>query len=136
VGLFQQMREAPERVRIGKFMAAFFQDAPLSVVAVVSDAVTPNALAFALKKMGDKSGRDPEALMQMLLNDAKAGDAEHERVARNILGVASHGLASSLPLELIRAHLDAFVEIQSHNYVNRYDLEAAFGKAFGRFTPS
>ena len=43
MGLFniQQWREAPERVRIGKFMAAFFQDAPLSVVAVVRDAVTP-----------------------------------------------------------------------------------------------
>ena len=81
----QQWREAPERVRIGKFMAAFFQDAPLSVVALVRDAVTPNALAFGLKKMGDNSGRDPEALMQDLMQLAEAGDPASERTARKIL---------------------------------------------------
>ena len=131
MGLFniQQWKDAPERVKIGKFMAAFFQDAPPSVVAVVRDAVTPNAPAFGLKKMGDDSGRDPEALMQNLMQLAEAGDPPSERTARTILGLASHGLASSLPLELIRAHFAAFSEIQSHNYVDRCDLEAAFGKA-------
>jgi hypothetical protein len=102
MGLFQEIRETPERVRAGKFMAAFFQDAPLYVIDVMHVSVGRDALAEGLRSVGDKSGLDPELLMQTLMEKAMTSDAVAERVARQIMGFASHWHANRLALELVR----------------------------------
>ena len=116
MGLFQQMREAPERARAGTFMAAFFQDAPLTIVDVAHASVGRDALAAGLRVVGDKSGLDPGEMMT-LLKEAMAGDAAAERVARNVMGLASHWYASNMVLELVHGITAVFREIQSHKYV-------------------
>jgi hypothetical protein len=136
MGVFQQWREAPERVRAGKFMAAFFQDAPLVVVDVMHASLGRDALAAALRAVGDKSsGFDPGELMQALREKA-AGDAIGERLVRRIMSLASHWYASHLALELVRGTTAVFREIQDHKYAlddagAEEDVDAAFKKAFG-----
>jgi hypothetical protein len=132
VGLFQQMREAPERARAGTLMAAFFQDAPLLVVDVAHASLGRYALAAGLRVVGDKSSCDPGEIMQGLLKEAMAGDAAAERVARKTMGLASHWYASNMALELVHGITAVLREIQSHNYVlGNFDPEATFKKAIG-----
>jgi hypothetical protein len=49
-----------------------------------------------------QSGLDPELLMQTLMEKAMTSDAVAERVARQIMGFASHWHANRLALELVR----------------------------------
>jgi hypothetical protein len=135
VGLFQQWREAPERAGEGKFMAAFFQDAPFGVVEVMHNSVGRDALGATLRVEGEKSGCDPGLVMQALVEKA-AGDAVGERLVRRIMGLASHWVASHLDLELVRAMAAVYREIQDHKYAlddagAAEDVDAAFKKAFG-----
>ena len=133
MGLFQQMREAPERARAGTFMAAFFEEAPIGIVDAMHNSVGRDALGFGLQKMGDKSGCDPGEMMQILLKKAMEGDALAERTARKTLIFAAHWWASNMMLELMRAAVAVFREIQSRKYVldDSFDPEATFKKAIG-----
>ena len=100
-------------------MAAFFEEAPIGIVDAMHNSVGRDALGFGLQKMGDKSGCDPGALA--------------ERTARKTLIFAAHWWASNMMLELMRAALAVFREIQSRKYVldDSFDPEATFKKAIG-----
>lgn len=54
MGLFQRMRERPERIRAGKFMAAFFREAPLSIVEAMYPSVGRGALALGMRDLWDE----------------------------------------------------------------------------------
>jgi hypothetical protein len=143
MGLFQQMRETPERVRSGKFMAAFFKEAPLSIVEAMYTSVGRDALASGLrdlrKQAKEKEGvqipeGDPGEQMQELLEAWTTGDAVCERIARMVIGQASMYWAATLqPLEMVRAVTAVFREIQSRKYVldDTFDPEATLKKAMG-----
>ena len=144
MGLFQQMRERPERVRAGKFAAAFFKEAPLSVVKVMYASVGGNNLALGLrdlrKQAKEKEGvqipeGDPGEQMQELLEAWRTGDAVGERFARMVIGQASIYWAYTLqPIEMVRAMTAVLREIQSRKYVLddiSFDPEAIIKKALG-----
>jgi hypothetical protein len=133
VGLFQQWREAPERVRAGKFMVAFFEEAPFMVVDGMYTSLGRDALAAGLRGIGDKSGYDPSEVMQLLLKKAMAGDAVMEEMVRRAMGFASHWYASNMALETVHGITAVFREIQSRKYVcdGSFDPLATFKKAIG-----
>lgn len=141
MGLFQRMREAPERVTAGKFMAAFFKEAPLSIVEVMYTSVGRDALALGLRDLREQAKKkegvqipegDPGEQMQEMLEAWTTGDAACERIARMVIGQASNYWAATIqPIEMLRAVTAVFREIQSHKYVLDFDPEVTFKKAIG-----
>jgi hypothetical protein len=131
VGLFQQMRERlrerPERIRAGKFMAAFFREAPLSIVEVTYKMMGRNALALGMRDLWEQVKKkegvqipegDPGEQMKEMLEAWTTGDVHIEHYARIVIAQASiHRAYTIEPLEMVRAATAVFREIQSHKYV-------------------
>ena len=144
MGLFQGMREGPERIRAGKFMAAFFREAPLSIVKLMYTSVGRDALALGLRDLREQAKKeegvqlpegDPgEQMKEMLEAWTTTGDAHIERFARIVIAQASIYWAYTIqPIEMLRAVTAVFREIQSRKYVldDSFDPEATFKKAIG-----
>jgi hypothetical protein len=143
MGLFQRMRERPERISAGKFMAAFFREAPLSIVEAMYPSVGRGALALGMRDLWDEVKKkegvqlpegDPGEQMKEMLEAWTTGDAHIEHYARIVIAQASiHWAYTIEPLEMVRALTAVFREIQSHKYVldDSFDIEAIFKKAIG-----
>src|ERR1700722_1654571 len=143
MGLFQRMRERPERISAGKFMAAFFREAPLSIVEAMYPSVGRGALASGMRDLWDEVKKkegvqlpegDPGEQMKEMLEAWTTGDVHIEHYARIVIAQASiHWAYTIEPLEMVRALTAVFREIQSHKYVldDSFDIEAIFKKAIG-----
>ena len=52
MGLFQRMRDAPERVKLGLFAASFFEEAPIEIIDMFHSVLGRPALAKGLGNIG------------------------------------------------------------------------------------
>jgi len=117
VGLFQKLRQAPERVKLGIFAASFFDEAPVDVIDLMHPCLGRPALAKGLANIGAGSGGDIEGKVQVFVKGAKAGNAAYERLLRSIMADAAVEFAGTAPVESVNAVTTVFREVQSRGYV-------------------